>query len=186
MSINLAKGSTINLQKNDPKLQKVFIGLGWEYLMEGIDLDASLFMLGANGKLIHDNYFIFYNNLTSPDGSVMHQGDNRTGLGNDDDELILASLRQVDTKVMEIHIYVSIHDAVQRGHTFGRLKDAYIRIVNVENSVEVLKYDLDANQGFATEVLFGKLKRVNDTEWEFQAVGQGSTNGLQSIVNKYV
>lgn len=161
------------------------IGLGWEVVEENsLDLDASIFMLGYNKKLPQDEFFIFYNNLRSPDGSVEHTGDNRSGEGEGDDELILADLNSIDRKVNEIPVVVSIHDAIARGHHFGLLKDAYIRVYDVENNKEILRYDLDESNPQNTDVEFGKLVR-DSNDWRFIASGIGSNQGLQGYIDKY-
>lgn len=184
-SITLKKGSAFNLSKKEPSLQKIMIGVGWE-LKSGnsVDLDASAFMLGDNGKLPANEYFVFYNNLKSPDGSVKHTGDNRTGIGDGDDEMILANLNLIDKRVQEILIVVTIHEAMVRRHSFGLLKDAYIRLVDVETKREILTYDLDDSFSKYTDVEFGKLQRI-DNEWHFVASGIGGTKGLEGYVNAY-
>ena len=88
MAISLQKGGNVNLSKEDPNLKKVIIGLGWDpRATDGatFDLDGSAFLLRGDGKVRGDADFIFYNNLTSTDGSVKHTGDNRTGQGEGDD-----------------------------------------------------------------------------------------------------
>jgi tellurium resistance protein TerD len=185
MAISLKKGGTFNLSKKEPALKKIMIGLGWE-LKAGaqVDLDASVFMLGANGKLPADEFFVFYNNLKSLDGSLQHTGDNRTGAGDEDDEMILANLPAIDARIDEILITVSIHEAVARRQNFGHLAEAYIRIVDVESKREVLRYDLDNEFSAFADIEFGKLKRV-DGDWTFIASGIGSNGGLQTYVNAY-
>jgi tellurium resistance protein TerD len=185
MAINLKKGGSFNLTKEEPRLTKVMIGLGWEMTSQPLDLDASVFMLGANRKLPNDDYFIFYNNLKSPDGSIQHTGDNRSGEGDNDDEMILANLNTVDSSVSEILVVVSIHEAINRKHNFGLLKDAYIRLYDVDSKREILRYDLDAENASHTEVEFGKLQRINN-EWKFTALGNGSNKGLQGLIDIYV
>ena len=161
------------------------IGLGWEVLNGNqLDLDASIFMLGENGKLPRDEYFVFYNNLKSPDGSVQHTGDNRTGAGDGDDEMILMNLNSVSDSVKEVDVLVSIHDAITKNHSFGLLEDAYIRIVDVSSDREILRFDLDADYPSDTEVVFGKLRR-QDGDWVFSATGLGSSKGLDTYVSKY-
>jgi len=185
MAISLKKGSSFNLTKKEPSLQKIMIGLGWE-LKPGnqLDLDASVFMLGQNGKLPQDEYFVFYNNLKSPDSGVQHTGDNRTGAGDGDDEMILANLNSIDNAISDILITVSIHEAETKRHNFGMLQDAYIRILDVESKREILRYDLDAEFSTNTDVEFGKLSRLNG-EWSFLATGIGSNKGLQGYIDIY-
>jgi tellurium resistance protein TerD len=184
MSINLKKGNSFNLSKNEPGLKKLMIGLGWEVISQRLDLDSSIFMTGNTGKLLSDEYFVFYNNLNSPDGAIKHTGDNRTGMGDEDDEMILANMDLINPQVQEIVVAVSIHEAEARRHHFGMLADAYIRLYDVENQREVLRYDLDAEFGGCTEIVFGKLMRKNN-EWHFTATGQGATKGLQGLIDVY-
>lgn len=184
MSINLKKGNSFNLTKNEPGLKKLMIGLGWDVISQRVDLDASVFLTGVNGKLLSDAHFIFYNNLVSPDGAIKHTGDNRTGMGEDDDEMILANMDAIQSNVQEIIVAVSIHEAEAKRHHFGMLSDAYIRLYDVENQKEVLRYDLDAEFGGNTEIVFGKLEKRNN-EWFFNATGQGSTKGLQGLIDIY-
>jgi tellurium resistance protein TerD len=185
MSIQLKKGHSFNLSKKEPSLKKIMIGLGWELRTNSLmDLDASVFMLGGNGKLPADEFFVFYNNLKSPDGSIQHTGDNRNGAGDEDDEMILANLNMIDSKVNEILIVVTIHDANARKQNFGYLQDAYIRLVDVESKREILSFDLDASFASSTDVEFGKLQRI-DNEWHFVASGIGGSKGLEGYVNAY-
>jgi len=185
MAINLEKGGRFNLTKKEPSLEKAMIGLGWE-LRPGVslDLDASIFMLGKSGKLLADEYFIFYNNLNSPDGSVKHTGDNRTGVGEGDDEMILINLTKVNQEVEEILILVTIHEAAAKNHHFGLLTKAYIRLVNVDTKKEVIRYSLGSSYPEDTEIVFGKLKKV-EQEWVFEATGIGTQKGLQEYINAY-
>jgi tellurium resistance protein TerD len=186
MQIVLKKGESLNLTKKEPTLKKVMIGLGWEFRTGyTIDLDTSLFMVNRNGKLPANEYLVFYNNLHSPDGSVQHTGDNRTGQGDDDDEIILANLPLVSPDVKEMIICVSIYDAQARRHNFGLLTDAYIRLVDVETKREILRYDLDQSFTADTDVEFGRFRLETDG-WHFTASGIGSNKGLQGYVDIYV
>ena len=185
MAISLKKGSSFDLTKKAPALKKIMVGLGWDVVPgNNLDLDAVCFMLGSNKKLIADNYFVFYNNLRSGDKSVEHTGDNRTGAGEGDDEMILVNLPQVDINVKEMLFVVTINDAFTNNHNFGLLENAFIRIVNVETGEEILRYDLDVTYPEATEVEFGKLER-DGTEWRFSAVGISTEKGLQGYVDIY-
>jgi len=185
MAISLKKGNTFNLTKKEPTLKKILIGLGWDVKSGNtLDLDSSVFMLNASGKLPDDGYFVFYNNLNSPDGSIKHTGDNRTGAGEEDDEMILANLDAIGANIQEILITVSIHDAETRRHNFGMLADAYIRILDVDTKREILRYDLDAEYPTNTDVEFGRLRKENN-EWIFVASGIGANKGLQGYVDAY-
>jgi tellurium resistance protein TerD len=185
MSIELSKGARLNLSKKEPSLKKIMIGLGWD-LRPGnaVDLDASVFMIGSNGKIPADEYFVFYNNLKSPDGAIQHTGDNRTGAGDDDDEMILANLSVINTNIKELIFVVSIHEAHERNQHFGLLNNAYIRLVDVETSREIVRFKLDeANTSF-TDMEFGRLKLEEDG-WHFVATGVGTAKGLQGYVDIY-
>jgi tellurium resistance protein TerD len=184
MAISLKKGGTLNLTKKEPALQKVLIGLGWEVQGKAVDLDASVFMLDTHGKLPADEFFVFFNNLKSPDGGIQHTGDNRTGVGAGDDEMILANLPLISPDVQEILVIVSIYEAETRRHNFGMLRDAYIRLVDVESNREILHYELGQEFSTCTEVEFGRL-RNEQGEWHFVASGIGSNTGLQTYVDKY-
>lgn len=188
MSINLEKGGRINLSKEAPGLKSAGIGLGWDTNATdtgaAFDLDASVFMLGANAKIPSEKYFVFYNNKESPDTSVVHLGDSRTGEGFGDDETVTVDLTKVDPGVQEIVFVVTIHEAESRRQNFGQVRNAFIRIYDTTTNTEVTKYDLDEDFSRETAVEFGRLYK-KDGEWRFQAVGQGYNSGLQSFVDKY-
>lgn len=188
MGINLSKGERINLSKEAPSLKKVGVGLGWDTNSTDtgvdFDLDASVFMLGANGKIPSEKSFIFYNNLTSPDGAVKHTGDNLTGEGDGDDETLLVELAKVDGAINELVFVVTIHEAEKRKQNFGQVRNAFIRLYDQDTNKEVAKYELDEDFSKETAIEFGKLYR-KDGQWRFQAVGQGYNSGLQGFVDKY-
>ncbi|MCC5467502.1 TerD family protein [Pelosinus baikalensis] len=188
MGINLSKGERINLSKEAPSLKKVGVGLGWDTNSTDtgvdFDLDASIFMLGANGKIPSEKSFIFYNNLTSPDGAVKHTGDNLTGQGDGDDETILVELAKVDSAINELVFVVTIHEAEKRRQNFGQVSNAFIRLYDQDTNKEVAKYELDEDFSKETAIEFGKLYK-KDGQWRFQAVGQGYNSGLQGFVDKY-
>ena len=189
MSVKLSKGHRINLSKDAPSLVKVGIGLGWDVnpTDTGVefDLDASVFMLGDNGKIPEDEYFVFYNNLISPDSAVKHWGDNRTGEGDGDDETIEVDLTNVNSSIEELLFVVTIHDAEKRRQNFGQVKNSFIRVYNLETQEEITKYELEEEFSRETAIEFGRLYKKND-EWRFQAVGTGYNAGLQTFVEKYV
>ncbi len=185
--IHLNKGGRINLTKSEPGLQKVGIGLGWDlnhYNSVQFDLDVSVFMLGENRKIPYDEFFIFYNNLTSPDRSVLHTGDNRTGDGDGDDETIHIDLKKIDSIIQELLFVVTIHDAEAKRQNFGQIKNAYIRVYDQNTNEEIAKYELDENFSYETGVEFGNLYKKNG-EWRFIATGNGDKNGLQGFVDKF-
>jgi tellurium resistance protein TerD len=189
MGISLAKGGRVNLSKEAPSLTKMVVGLGWDANSSDtgsdFDLDASVFLIGANGKVANEKDFVFYNNLKSNDGSVEHTGDNRTGDGDGDDEQILIDLTKVNANVTEIIFVVTIHEAQERRQNFGQVSNSFIRLINEDTVEEVLKYELDEDYSSETAIEFGKLYRKDGT-WRFQAVGTGFNAGLQGFVDKYI
>ena len=184
MAIDLTKGQRVDLG-----LQKAGIGLGWA-ANEGsgyeFDLDASAFLLGANGKIPSDEHFVFYNNLKSPDGSVESSGDEKEGGSGGDDETLTVDIPKIGPKVEEIIIVVTIHDAETRRQNFGQVRNSYIRIydASVGEDEEICKYELDEDFSIETAVEFGRLYKRNGA-WKFEAVGRGFQGGLQYFVNKY-
>lgn len=185
MAINLQKGQRIGIG-----LQKVGVGLGWDPNRStgyDFDLDASAFMLGENGKLPQDEFFVFYNNRISPDRAVESSGDDLAGGNSDggDDETLTVDLSKVDPSIKEILFTATIHEAEKRRQNFGQVHNSYIRIYNALTNEEIAKYDLDEDFSVETAVEFGRLYRRNG-EWKFEALGSGFKGGLQFLVDKYV
>ncbi|OEC37941.1 chemical-damaging agent resistance protein C [Pseudomonas sp. 1D4] len=187
MALTLQKGGNLSLSKTDPTLTKILVGLGWDpRATDGteFDLDASAFLLNANGKVRGDADFIFYNQLRSQDGSVEHTGDNRTGAGEGDDEVIKVDLSRVPADVDKIAFTVTIHDADARKQNFGQVGNSFIRIMNENSGAEVVRYDLAEDASTETAMIFAELYR-NNGEWKFRAVGQGYAGGLKALANGY-
>ena len=187
MAISLNKGGNLSLSKTDPNLTNVLVGLGWDArATDGadFDLDASAFLLGANDKVRGEQDFIFYNQTRSPEGSVEHTGDNRTGAGDGDDEAVRIELTKVPADVQKIAITVTIHDAEKRGQNFGQVQNAFIRVVNDQSHVEIVRFDLNEDYSTETAMIFGELYRHNG-EWKFRAVGQGYNGGLSAMCSQY-
>jgi len=183
MGISLDKGGAVSLAKQSPGLKTVRVGLGWDVASGGaaFDLDAVAFLLQDSGggqlRVRSDQDFIFYNNLASFDGSVRHSGDNRTGAGEGDDEMIVIELSRVPSDVHVIRIDAAIHDADSRRQNFGMVQSAFIRIVNEENGAELARYNLAAQTSTATGMVFGELDRRGG-DWQFRAVGRPVAGGL--------
>ena len=187
MAITLQKGGNLSLSKTDPTLKRILIGLGWdERATDGaeFDLDASAFMLTAQGKVRSDADFIYYNQLRSPEGAVEHTGDNRSGKGDGDDEVIKIDLDKIPAGVEKVVFTVTIHDAAARKQNFGQITNAFIRVVNEESNVEIVRYDLAEDYSTETAMVFGELYSHNG-EWKFRAVGQGYAGGLAAMCNQY-
>ena len=171
MAINLEKGQRVNVN-----LPKFVVGLGWDANAtstgQDFDLDASVFVLGENKKLLTDSHFVFYNNLTSPDGAVEHIGDNLTGAGDGDDESIKIDLSKINPNATELCFVVIIHDAENRKQNFGQVRNSFVRVYNPDTKEEILKYELEEDFSIETAVEFGRLYKRNG-EWKFEAVGVG-------------
>ncbi|MET4927664.1 TerD family protein, partial [Streptomyces sp. PSRA5] len=167
MGVSLSKGGNVSLTKEAPGLTAVLVGLGWDVRTTtgtDYDLDASALLVNEAGKVGTDQNFVFYNNLKSPDGSVEHTGDNLTGEGEGDDEVVKVNLAAVPTEITKIVFPVSIHDAESRGHSFGQVRNAFIRVVNQDGGAELARYDLSEDAATETAMVFGELYR-NGAEW---------------------
>ncbi len=187
MAVSLTKGGNVSLTKEAPGLTAINVGLGWDtnaFSGADFDLDASAILTGASGKVVSDAHFVFFNNLKSPDGSVSHTGDNLTGEGEGDDEMIQVNLAVVPAEVEKVVFPVSIYDADVRGQNFGMVRNAFIRVVNQANGSEIARYDLTEDASSETAMVFGELYR-NGTEWKFRAVGQGYASGLRGIAQDF-
>lgn len=187
MAISLNKGGNLSLSKTDPNLTHVLVGLGWDARStDGIDfdLDASAFLLNESGKVRAETDFIFYNQTRSPEGSVEHTGDNRTGAGDGDDESVKIDLSKVPAEIQKIAITVTIHEGESRGQNFGQVQNAFIRIVNDQSNTEIVRFDLNEDYSTETAMIFGELYRHNG-EWKFRAVGQGYAGGLGAMCRQF-
>ncbi|GAA5151652.1 calcium homeostasis/redox stress adaptation protein [Nocardioides marinquilinus] len=187
MPVSLSKGGNVNLSKMAPSLQSVRVGLGWDArTTDGadFDLDATALVCGEGEKVLSDQHFIFYNNLTSPEGTVRHKGDVRDGAASGDDETIEVDLSSLTPETDKVVFSVTIHDADSRGQSFGQVKNAYIRVVDTANDEELARYDLSEDASTETAMVFGELYR-NGAEWKFRAIGQGYASGLQGIISNY-
>lgn len=190
MGVNLAKGQRVSLDKG---MTMALIGLGWDVQKydgaADFDLDASAFMLGANGKVRKDEDFIFYGNLKSQDGAVRHTGDNLTGAGDGDDEVIILDLTKVPADVEKIAITVTIYDAPARGQNFGQVSNAYVRVARMSGpedmtGTEELRFDLVEDFSIETALVVCEVYRSNGA-WKFNAVGAGYSGGLHALCLNY-
>ncbi len=187
MAVSLQKGGNVSLSKSAPTLKHILVGLGWDARpTDGVDfdLDASAFLVGENGKVRGDDDFIFYNQLISLCGSVEHTGDNRTGAGDGDDEAVKIDLSKIPDRIKRIVVCVTIHDAAARKQNFGQVSDAFMRIVNMENDVEIARFDLTEDYSTETAMIFGEVYSHNG-EWKFKAVGQGFFGGLDALCKHF-
>ena len=190
MAINLSKGQRVSLDKG---VKLALVGLGWDTnRYDGgadFDLDASAFMLGANGKVRKDEDFIFYGNLQSADGAVTHTGDSLEGGSGGDDETLFIDFSKVPTDIEKIAITVTIYEAQERGQNFGQVSNAYVRVArrNSESDtvgVEELRYDLGEDFSIETALVVCEIYRSGAT-WKFNAVGAGYQGGLYALCKAY-
>lgn len=193
MPINLTKGQKVDLTKGNPGLKKIMVGLGWDVNQfdsgADFDLDAAAFLLGENGKVLKDEDFVFYNNLDGRNGAVVHTGDNLTGEGEGDDEVILIDFTKVPDEIKKIAITVTIHEAVQRGQNFGQVSNAYVRVARRSNKddmtgIEELKYDLMEEFSIETAIVVCEIYR-HGNDWKFNAVGSGYQGGLEALCRSF-
>ena len=188
MPVNLQKGQKVSLTKDNPGLNNVVVGIGWDINRfdtgGDFDLDSAAFMLTDAGRVSNQNDFIFFGNLTHPSGSVRHLGDNLTGAGDGDDEQIRIELSKVPANISRIAFTVTIYDAEQRRQNFGQVSNAYVRIFDESNGVELLRYDLGEDFSIETAAVFGELYK-NGAEWKFNAIGSGYQGGLAALCNNY-
>jgi len=184
MAISLKKGQKVDLTKTNPGLKEILVGLGWDTNRydggKDFDLDTSIFLLGASGKVNSDDDFVFYGNLKHVSGSVEHLGDNLTGEGSGDDEQIKIDLSKVPANVEKIDFTVTIYEADTRNQNFGQVENAFIRVVNSATGEELIRYDLSEDFSVETAVIVGELYR-NKGGWKFNAVGSGFEGGLAAL-----
>ncbi|MBF0126772.1 MAG: TerD family protein [Magnetococcales bacterium] len=187
MPVSLSKGGNVSLSKEAPGMKAAMIGLGWDARStdgQPFDLDAVVFILGASGKVRSDSDFVFYNNPKGANGSVHHQGDNRSGVGTGDDEQILMNLDGIPADVDKVVIAATIHEADARRQSFGQVNNAYMRVLNAEGGAEIARYDLSEDASTEAAMIFGEIYKRND-EWKFRAVGQGFAGGLAPLARNY-
>ncbi|MFJ7973995.1 TerD family protein [Psychrobacillus sp. NPDC096389] len=204
MGINLVKGQKIDLTKGRSSLSSVMVGLGWDPvekkksggflggLLGGggggaeVDCDASVLLLDENGKLQAKKNLVYFGNKASQDGSVVHSGDNLTGAGDGDDEVINVNLNAISPSVHKLVFVVNIYQAKQRKQDFGLIQNAFIRLVDNSTKEELVHYNLSENYAGKTSLFPGELYR-HGSEWKFSAVGEGTSDlDIGSIANKYL
>lgn len=187
MALSLSKGGNISLTKMEPSLGSVRVGLGWDARSTDgapFDLDASVMVCGADGKVVSGAHFIFYNQLATPDGNVRHSGDVRDGEVAGDDETVHVNLAGLGPEVDKCSFVATIHEADSRGQNFGQVRNAYIRVLNESSGEEMARYDLTEDASMETAMVFGELYRHGE-EWKFRAIGQGYASGLEGIARDF-
>ncbi|MBM6685477.1 TerD family protein [Faecalicatena contorta] len=188
MSVSLTKGQRVDLTKGRPSLKKILIGLGWDvnqYDGEAdFDLDTSVFMTKENGKAGSDDDFIFYGNLEHRTKCVVHTGDNRTGDGDGDDEVIKVNFDAIPSDYTNLSVAVTIYDADNRLQNFGMVNNAYVRVADEETGEELIRYDLSEDFSTETAIVVAEIYKKNG-EWKFKAVGSGYNGGLAALCRQY-
>lgn len=186
MSLNLIKGERVDITKGTG-IKKINVGLGWDVNQEGgaaFDLDAMAFCLDKNGKCTSGEDFIYFNHLKHSSGSIVHTGDNLTGAGDGDDEVIVFELDKIPTSIEKIAIVICIYEAAKRRQNFGMVSNASARVVNAVDNKELLKYSLTEDFSVETSVIIGEIYR-NESEWKFNAVGNGKKAEINDMVKLY-
>ena len=190
MAINLKKGQRVALEYS---MKLAMVGLGWDTnRYDGgydFDLDASVFLLGSNGKLLRDEDFVFYNNLNGRDGAVVHTGDNLTGDGDGDDEVIMIDFTKIPEEITKIAVVVTIYDADVRRQNFGQVDNAYIRLAKLADEFDtvgtpILRFDLTEEFSVETALVVAEIYKRNG-EWKFNAVAAGYEGGLEAICRSF-
>ena len=188
MSINLTKGQKVDLTKNNPGLKKIKVGLGWDTKKydggQDFDLDSSAFLLDSAGKAQNEKDFVFFNNLKHESGAVTHSGDNKTGLGEGDDEMMTVEFDKVPANISKINFVITIHEADIRKQNFGMVSNAFARVVDADTNTELVRYDLGEDFSIETAVIACEVYR-HDGGWKFSAVGSGYQGGLAALTKNF-
>jgi tellurium resistance protein TerD len=189
MGLSLKKGQKLSLQKDNPSLSKIRLGLGWDvnqFAGNGeFDLDVTAIILNKEGKCENEN-IVFYNQLNSKCGAVVHTGDNRTGDADGDDESIKVDLNSLPDTVGKIVFIVTIDDAINKDQNFGQVENAYVRIIDEEKGdIEIAKFDLSEDFSIETSVVFCEIYKNNSGQWSFNAVGKGDNKQLGDYFDLY-
>lgn len=188
MTVSLVKGQKVNLTKEaGGTLSKILIGLGWDAKDANVsgaefDLDASIFAVNSSEKVLGDKYFVFWGNLQSPDGAIVHKGDNLTGAGDGDDEQIEVDVTKLPAEAEKLVVAVTIYEADKRKQNFGNVNNAIVRAET--DGVEVANYALDFEAALSTCAVFCEFVKRNG-EWHFSANSADFPAGLEGLCSKY-
>ncbi|MBQ2152460.1 MAG: TerD family protein [Clostridia bacterium] len=182
--VHLKKGQKFNLSQVNPNLSEIQVCLGWDILNQACDLDASAFMLGADNKVVGDDWFVFYGQPTSPDGSITHMGDSTNGAGAGDDEIININLGKIDPRVQKIAFVVTINEALEKNLNFSMVANAYVRVVDKSNGSELVKFTLTDAFATVTSMVVGEVYSKGG-QWRFNPVGNGFAEDLAGLCGVY-
>ncbi|MCM1215051.1 MAG: TerD family protein [Lachnospiraceae bacterium] len=181
--VRLKKGQKVNLADTGVQLSNIQVCLGWDLKNQACDLDASAFMLGTDNRIIGDDWFVFYGQTNSPDGSVVHSGDSQ-GEGVGDDEIISINLLGVNPACKKIVFVVTIDEALTRGLNFSMVANAYVRVVDQATGNELVRFVLTDYYSNVTAMVVGEVYNHNGT-WKFNAVGDGVAKDLAGLCAMY-
>ena len=206
MGINLQKGQKIDLTKGgENRLRQIMVGLGWDEAPRSsgggllsslfgsqpqpIDCDASVILCGANGRIVSreiSKCCVYFGNLRHESGAIVHQGDNLTGAGDGDDEQIMINLQKVPSNIDRMIFVVNIYDARARNQHFGMIRNAFIRLVDMDSRTEICKFNLSENYNNMTGLVVGEIYKKNGV-WKFNAIGQPvqEASRLDSLIQLY-
>ena len=182
--VHLKKGQKVALGNGNTPLTGIKVCLGWDILNTACDLDASAFMLGADGRVIGDDWFVFYGQPVSPDGSVRHSGDSTNGAAVGDDEIIDINLQTINPNTSKIVFVVTINEALERGLNFSMVTNAYVRVVDTATNTELVKFTLSDYYATVTSMVVGEVYNHNGA-WKFNAVGDGVAKDLAGLCAMY-
>lgn len=199
MGINLQKGQRISLSKEAPGLKQLQCGLGWDVRKKtgggffgafsgakNFDLDASVVCLDENDKMRNSKDLVFFANLTHPSKAIIHRGDNLTGAGEGDDEVVMVDLTKIPANIAKLVFVVNIYHAAKRKQDFSQVANAFVRLVDSSNNKELARYNLSGSDySGMTSMVLAEVYRRND-EWKMAAIGEGlQLDGLKEITKKY-
>lgn len=183
--VHLRKGQKTTLvSANGGTLDEIKAGLSWEVSGQQYDLDVECFMLGANGKVLGDDWFVFYGSLRSPDGAVTHNGDCRDGSLPGDDEVITIQLSRLSPQVKKLVFVVTINEAKQRGLNFAGVKNAAIHIQDCASGTDLCSFQLTDYYANVTSMVVGEIYNHNG-QWKFNPVGDGVAADLYELCTRY-
>ncbi len=189
-SLKLTKGMPLKLTKAINYDKEATIGLGWDISRytgsADFDLDLILFMCDENKRCISDEHFIWFRHLADKWGAIRHTGDNRTGIGDGDDESAKIVFSKVPADVKHIVIAVTMFNGKENGQNFGLVDNAYIRLLD-DKDVEKAKYELSERNDTADKysMIFAEFSRISDTEWQMIPVEKGYHKTLEELVTFY-
>ncbi|MGN0879288.1 MAG: TerD family protein [Oligosphaeraceae bacterium] len=172
-------------------LRRLTVGLGWQVSPGGgaepdLDLDLSACLLSEGGRIPGERFFVFYNNLASPDGGCLLSEDGRTGAKAEDEDVerLSVDVTRLDARVTSLVLSVSIHDAGRLGQRFGQAWRSYVRLCDADSGEELCRFELSEDFAGETAIEFGRLE-VREGVWRFEPTGLAHPQGLRSIVDAY-